>query len=1186
MYLTRLELRGFKSFAKKTEIVFGDGITCIVGPNGSGKTNIVDAIRWVLGEQRASILRSDKMEKVIFAGSKSQKPVGMAEVSMTIQNDRSVLPSEYSEVVVTRRLYRSGESEYLLNKRPCRLKDINDLFLDTGLGPDSYSVIELKMVESILSSKTEDRLRLFEEAAGINKYKHRRAAALRKLSATQDDLNRVSDIISEVVRTVNSLKRQVSKAERFKKLSEEIEQLDIRNASLELGEIFRELRPLKSQLEQRQQAFQNNRSALGKEEANLEHMRAEVLSMEDQLSKVQTDLDSVTQEIHQKESELAVSSERIRSLNEKISRYKTEEEQLRKRQKILLKQLEESRPKLLEIQEISDGYKLKLRLKQEELEGLEKILNRRRLEANDYRKKLVDLLKELDENEKEKSRYEAQILHLQGKQEQLQKELTAAQEEERRLKKTLAEQARVDSVSGSEFDKLTEAIRKTEDSIRKAEQTHRQLQEKLLGAKTQLEGKYQQKNFLQHLIEANEGFPEGVQFLLEHQSEFPGLLGPLGDLIDVPENYRSAVEAILTEMASFLVVEKAEHAYAAIERLQKEKLGQVTFVVLEWLKEPAKIRHPNVSGTDVLGWANELVQAGKKFKPIVDWLLGDFLIVKDADSQKLIREKYGLNVVTVAGELISNRGFLRTPWYARGKRVASVGRKSELERLASEIKSLESERQELAAKYEEEKKIYESLQEKFEAQKLALKQYEDQNFKQRLQLAKNQETHEKTVTLIKKITIEIENTTNSIQEAYEKINRLMPAIEQLSKRKDQFEKDSQKLLEKVREMEEDRNTLAEAAHELNLNLVRTTAEKKNIQSEIERMERSTRELTKTLASRDREIGEAETDIDYLKDVIEKAHAILAELYEKREVLVKDKSKLQAELENLRTLLKTKEEEVKHVREAGESSSDLLRDLKLKISELELRADNIKHNMNEKYAIEAVPADSRTPEERKEISERLELLRSRLQNFGPVNLLSLEEYEKESKRMEFLEKQRDDLLEAKNTLLETISIINKTAHDKFYDVFQKIRENFRKNFQSFFDGGEGDIQIKFDSDDPLGAAISIKARPKGKAISSMELLSAGEKALTAITLLFSIYQVKPSPFCVLDEVDAPLDDVNLRRFLKVVRDFSDTVQFILITHNKVTMEASDNIYGVTMAEEGVSKLISVRFEKEETPADVS
>ncbi|NOY77069.1 MAG: AAA family ATPase [Calditrichaeota bacterium] len=602
MYLTRLELRGFKSFAKKTEIIFRDGLTCIVGPNGSGKTNIVDAIRWVLGEQRAGVLRSDKMDKVIFAGSSTEKPVGMAEVSMTIRNDRSVLPSEYTEVVVTRRLYRSGESEYLLNKRPCRLKDITDLFLDTGLGPDSYSVIELKMVESILSSKTEERLQLFEEAAGINKYKQRRAAALRKLNATQEDLNRVNDIISEVVRNVNSLKRQVNKAERYQKLSEEIEQLDIRHASLEIGKIFRELRPLKSQLAQRQQAFQTNRSMLSKEEAYLEHMRADVLSLEDHLSKVQSDLDRVTQEVHQKENELAVSKERIRALKEKITRYRTEEDQLRKRQQILIKRLEESRPKLIEIEEISDGYKLKLRLKQEELEGFEKILNRRRLEANDYRKKLVDLLKELDKNEKERSRYEAQILHLQGKQEQLQKELAAAREEEERLKKSLAQQTQADSTASHDVARLTKELQKTEDSVHEKEMSYRQLQEEALKVKSQLEGKYQQKNFLQHVIEANEGFPEGVKFLLEHQSEFPGLLGPLGDLMDVPEAYRSAIEAILSGMASFLVVEKAETAYAAIERLQKQKLGQVTFVVLEWLKEsPQKSGRPDVSGAEIQG---------------------------------------------------------------------------------------------------------------------------------------------------------------------------------------------------------------------------------------------------------------------------------------------------------------------------------------------------------------------------------------------------------------------------------------------------------------------------------------------------------------------------------------------------------------------------------------------------------
>jgi len=571
---------------------------------------------------------------------------------------------------------------------------------------------------------------------------------------------------------------------------------------------------------------------------------------------------------------------------------------------------------------------------------------------------------------------------------------------------------------------------------------------------------------------------------------------------------------------------------------------------------------------------------------LIDWLLGDYLIVSDEETQKRIHREHGVSVVTTAGDLISSQGLLRTPWYARGKRVAGVGRKSELKRLSAEIKSLESEQEKLTEKVKREQEKLESLRKQFESRKRALKRYEEQNFHQQVQLARDRETYQKTVDLIQNVSQEIERTGNAIQEAHEKINRLMPAIEQLSKRKEQFEKESQRLLDKVQELEEERNQLAEVAHELNLNLVRTTAEKKNIQSEIERMERTVRELTKTLATRDREIGEAETDIEYLEGVIEKAHTALAELYSRRDALVKDKNRLQSDLENLRTQLKTKENEVKQAREAGESSSDMLRNLKLKLSELELRADNIKHNMNEKYAIEVVPAEPKTPTEFQEIAERLELLRKRLQNFGPVNLLSLEEYEKESKRMEFLEKQRDDLLEAKNTLLETISVINKTAHDKFYDVFQKIRENFRKNIQSFFDGGEGDIHIKFNPDDPLEADISIKVRPRGKAISSMDLLSAGEKALTAITLLFSIYQVKPSPFCVLDEVDAPLDDVSLHRFLKVVRDFSDTVQFILVTHNKVTMEASDNIYGVTMAEEGISKLVSVRFEKEETSAEIS
>ena len=1182
MYLSKLELRGFKSFAKKTELVFNSGLTCIVGPNGSGKTNIVDAIRWVLGEQRAGVLRSDKMDKVIFAGSTNQKPLGMAEVSMTIQNDRSVLPSEYTEVVVTRRLYRSGESEYLLNKRPCRLKDITDLFLDTGMGPDSYSVIELKMVESILSSKTEDKLRLFEEAAGINKYKHRRSAALRKLNATQDDLNRVNDIISEVERTVNSLKRQVKKAERYQQISKEIEELDLRHAALELGNILRRLKPLKQQLEQQQQVFQTGRSRLSKDEAILEKMRAEMIGFEDRLSTVQSDLDKVVQEIHTRENELTVAKERIRSLKEKIARYKAEKEQMKKRQQFLIKRLEETRPKLQELREISDGYKLKFRLKKEELNGFEKILNRRRLEANENRKKLVELLKELDKTEKEKNRHESQSLLLSGRKEQLEKELREAEKEAKRLEHLLAEQNKDDSASEELHRNLQAELARAETAFQEAAAAVQETREALLQLKTTLAGKHQQRNFFQHVIEVNEGFPEGVQFLLEHQNELPGLLGPVGDLLNVPEKYRRAVEAILAEMASYLVVEKAIQAYRAIERLRKNKMGQVTFVVLEWFNKKRSPR-PRVEGSGVLGWADELVSTGSAYRDLVRWLLGNYVIVENEDTRRRIFDRHGVSTVTLSGELSSSEGVLRSGSYAQGSRTSNVGRKSQLEQIAAEIEGLEAEQIRLQQQLTGQNNTLESRRTEVEKRKAALKNFEKTHFEKQVRLAKDRDAAQKNRAHLKQLRKELQATDRSIEEIHAEITRLMPVIEQLYKQRERYERDSQKYLKKVQELEKERNQLAEEVHELHLSQVRTTGELNNVTSEIERLERTLKELTRTLSQRDREIGEAETDIEHFEEVIEKSHTELARLYERRETLVRERNDVRQMLEETKEKLQAKEAEVKQAREAGESSSDQLRHLKLQISELELRQENIKNNMNEKYAVQVEPATPSHSDELTQISERLELLRRRLQNFGPVNLLSLEEYEKESRRLEFLEKQRDDLLDARKTLLETISVINKTAHDRFYDIFQKIRTNFRANFKAFFDGGEGDLQIRFDPDDPLEADITIKAKPRGKQISSMDLLSAGEKALTAIALLFSIYQVKPSPFCVLDEVDAPLDDENLRRFLKVVRDFSDTIQFILVTHNKVTMEASDNIYGVTMADEGVSQLVSVRFAKQKDSA---
>ncbi|HDL18085.1 MAG TPA: chromosome segregation protein SMC, partial [Bacteroidetes bacterium] len=415
MYLSNLKIHGFKSFAHKTLLDFNGGLTCIVGPNGCGKSNIVDAVRWVLGEQRAGILRSEKMENVIFSGSKTAKPLGMAEVSMTIQNNRNVLPIEYSEVMITRRLYRSGESEYLLNKTHCRLKDIRDLFIDTGVGPDTYSVIELKMVESILSSKSDERLGLFEEAAGINKYKQRRNAAFRKLEATNGDLNRVVDILSEVERNVNSLKRQVSHAERYQALNHEVEELEIRAASLKYFVLQKKLKPLKNDLTNLERNYQQNRSVLSRDEADLEKNRVLLMTMEDSLAKFQRNLSRQTEAIHRNENIIIVTQERFKATEEKIQRYAAEREQLKKRVEILRQRIKENEPNLGMLGEKVDALRMRYRLKEQELAEFEKALARRRLDANEAQTQLIQLLETINEKEKERNLLESQLIHQEGR---------------------------------------------------------------------------------------------------------------------------------------------------------------------------------------------------------------------------------------------------------------------------------------------------------------------------------------------------------------------------------------------------------------------------------------------------------------------------------------------------------------------------------------------------------------------------------------------------------------------------------------------------------------------------------------------------------------------------------------------------------------------------------------------------
>jgi chromosome segregation protein len=1186
VYLNNIKLQGFKTFAKKTTLEFNGGITCIVGPNGCGKSNIIDAVRWVLGEQKVSILRSERMENVIFSGSRSKKQLGMAEVSLTIENTKHVLPSEFSEVLITRRLFRSGESEYLINKTPCRLKDINDLFVDTGMGPHSYSVIELKMVESILGGKSDDLLRLFEEAAGINKYKQRREVAIRKLESTELDLSRVTDIISEVERTINSLKRQVGRAERYQNLSQKIEELEVRSASLEFSEIEKGLLPKKDELTQRERSFQKNRTELSRDEANIEKVKMSLLKMEEDLSRLQGEIMALTDSFHQKQNEVVANQERTRACEERIHRNSAECDELRKRIETLRIRLEEGRPRLSELADMADSLRIRHRQKKEELAQFEKTLARRRLEVNDSRMQLIDLMNEIAEKEKERHSLESQLLHLEGREEQLSGEIRRLSLEGDELSQEREGCAQKERDLKSERNKVAVEFESRKKSLATLAEEISQLRDKSSQLKNRLEVLNQQAAFLANLIEADAGYSNGIEFVQNQRKDHPGVLGVLGDLISVPKRYRLAIEAIAGEKVHFIIVRSESDALAMVKELRNRKLGQVTFLILERLGTIGKTNPENApqNVNGVLATARDVVQGPAELTPLIDFLFASCLLVEDSGtlhkvSGQIDEMEIPWQVASLEGEVSSTFGMLRSGRYEDGEAVSAIGRKDQLNEIRDQIKAIRKELDRHESQLLDRNKKKQILVREIDDWEIKMREIEEAYQQGRIQTAQNQTAQFNLQRSLDSARDELETLRKTTSGVAEKIQRMRPELEDQVDKRSRQEDQVQVLQERLQEFEAQRNLLADEVHELDVDLVRTAGEQASLDAELKRMERTILESENTIKSRERETGESEKEIVALRQANEALADEVKRLELQKVKLQERQSEKKSEYQSLQQTVMDKEGVLKKARELGESSADVLQRLRLEISEGEMRIQNLKDSIQEKYSLEITPIRSDHPEEHGEIRETLERSKERLRLLGPVNLLALDEYKKESERFDFMQRQKNDLVEAKTTLVETIDVINKTASEKFLEVFELIRENFRKNFSAYFEGGEGDLRITYDDDDPLAAKIVILARPQGKRLGAIELLSAGEKALTSIALLFSIYQVKPSPFCILDEVDAPLDDVNVRRYLRVLKEFSQDVQFILVTHNKLTMEAADYIYGVTMEEEGVSKIVSVEMEKE-------
>ncbi|HEY3874647.1 MAG TPA: chromosome segregation protein SMC [Candidatus Kapabacteria bacterium] len=1182
MYLSKLEIIGFKSFPQKTMLKFDSGMTAIVGPNGCGKSNVVDAIRWGLGEQRAGTLRSDVMENVIFNGTRTRKQLGMAEVSITIENNKGILPTEYQEVTITRRLFRSGESEYLLNKAQCRLRDIIELFMDTGMGANAYSVIELKMIETILSDRTEERRKLFEEAAGVTKYKARRKEALRRLDEVAADLARVDDIVKEVTKTVASLERQAEKAKRHAELSSELRALEIDLIEREYAQTAERIVPLFEELHKAENDRDRITSELSKYEAMLDVIEREESEIDQQLHISERSVKEKSDVIQRTRETMIATEERIRSLHEQKGRALQDFERLEKEKLELTERLSTLRTASERAVENRAELEAEKREKEQIRTEAENVVRARRTELQRARDLVYSLLTKRNERSNEFNMRKARIEEL-----------------ERRLARFEGEYATLESKRGAleveattlagELSSSSERIASAETAYQSAQNEQQELKAKLeelqnasFAVQNEIGKKISKIEFFTGLVEQGIGAGEGTQYLLSESGWASQDPITVADAFDCDAEYRAAFESALGEIAYYLIVESSKDAFEAVDVLRHSQKGKATLIALDRVPVPTPLQgEEQMVVPDGAKSAFSLARFSDRYRNLFTMLLSEIAVVDSIQAGfSLLDATHAIErCVTMDGEVITRAGFVKGGSKKSTEGIL-IGKRDQIRELEIDVANLKAE----LTRYEEEIAATNRTFEAIDAKSLLNTTRNAEEARRKVQVREGQVTYE-----LKRIGEQRESLQND--EARMKNDRAPLAdslgsidaeVMELDGKHSEALEESVKLQQVVEEAERLLAEESARSTEAQVRFASLVSEVSRLESETRQTERAIENATQLAEQRQRERERAERDHIDLSAKLEEFRAMLSGLEEQ---LVS----ATGQHEQVAELRKSKQTEAHKYREAlreerqeHDKTINITHELQMKIQELEQKMRQIEERAREEFEISSVEKKSYGEDDSFSFGDARETVRElkqKIKNLGAVNLLAYDEFTKESERLEFLTTQRSDLAEAQKNLIQTIEEINVTATEQFLTTFEQIRSNFQDIFRSLFAEGDTCNLNLEEGKDPLEAQVEILAQPRGKKPHSIELLSSGEKTLTAIALLFAIYLVKPSPFCILDEVDAPLDDNAIDRFLSIIRRFAVNTQFIVVTHNKRTMAAADALYGVTQEEDGVSKIVSVRLKKE-------
>jgi len=1167
--LKTLEIKGFKSFADKTVLHFDEGITGVIGPNGCGKSNIVDSIRWVIGEHKMSSLRSENLESLVFNGSRTRSASGLAEVSLTFENTKNLLPTEFNTVTITRKFYKSGESEYRLNDVSCRLKDIHNLFMDTGVSTDSYAIIELGMVDDIIKDKDNSRRRMLEQAAGISIYKTRKKEARQKLDATEQDLARIEDLLFEINNQLKSLESQAKKAEKYYELKKEYRSLSVELAKASLEGFNITYKELTEQQESETDKRFRLEAEIALEEAVVEQEKVGFIEKERALQSMQHEFNELVQLLRTKENDKNLASQRLHYLKERqqntrdfldrsMSQLQGLEESIRFTSAQVAEEqvgLEEDRDKLEDLKEA--------------VEDKRGVFDDKRSTMDNLRRENQTLQRQQFEAEKNVAVADTSIQNVQRSAYQIREEQLQCRDQMSRLEQEKQQKEQELSAKKVELESLQTQHEHAKAQILVTQQKVEQLRLQLADENRKLDSRRNEYDLLKSLIDSMEGYPESVKFL--HKNTGWNHEAPiLADIIYVKEPYRAALENVLEPYLNYYVVNNLQEGLQAIHLLDDNKKGKANFFLLDQFTQLTPELSTQPPGTLP---TLEVIEVDERYRSLAGHLLGNVYI---AETEEALEYAGGAVILEKTGKYVKGKYALTggSVGLFEGKKI---GRAKNLEKLKEQIGTQEvvvgGIKEQIQARHEEVAHYNEQLKEQVirqtgqEINQLTNQVYALQN---KLENLTSQDAA--STRRLEELDENLQRTQDSISEQRDLLERFNGQLDDLSRRMLGSE-------EAYAQAEQEYNFAQAQYNDSNLQLTRRQSKVAGLKQELEFKGNQLRDFQIQIEQSNAQLQDTALSIEQSQENLEEAHEAVVDLMRRKEESEQQLGLADQAYYNLRNALTEKESELRHKQKSKEQVDYLLSSIKDRISELKLRLTGMKERLSVEFKVnldEILDQDRETDTPAEELTAAAERMKKRMENMGEVNPTAIEAYTEMKKRYEFILEQKNDLVTAKDSLLQTIQEVESTANQKFLDTFNAVRENFSKVFKALFTE-EDTADIVLENPENLAeTAIDIMAKPKGKRPSSISQLSGGEKTLTATALLFAIYLIKPAPFCILDEVDAPLDDANVGKFTQMIRQFSENSQFIIITHNKTTMATVDVIYGVTMQEPGVSKLVPVDF----------